>query len=136
MDNVLDSGIICMMDIVEVIFECYKKGTPSNMLNCLCGCSPKDIRVVMIEILNWLKLEYKRVIWIKEGRKTSLKPLMLNDSDVWCKKLREMVDKEDLFHQYFSINDNKFDFAPNITEEERMKARKKAFDYYNPQKRS
>lgn len=62
--------------------------------------------------------------------------MILNYNYTWCKNLREMVDKEVLFNQYFCIEDNKFDFSPNITEENRKKARKKAFDYYNPQKRT
>lgn len=125
-----------MMDIVDLIVECYEKGAPNDLSVDLQGFSSKDIRVVMIEILNWLKLEHKREIWIKEGRKTKLKPLLLNYNYTWCKILREMVEKEILFKQYFCINENIFDFSINIKEEERIIARKKAFDYYNPQKRS
>ena len=55
---------------------------------------------------------------------------------MWCKNLREMFDKGALFNQNFCINENKFDFSVNVTEKERINARKKAFDYYNPQKRS
>lgn len=125
-----------MMDIVDLIIECYEMGTANKLFNELQEFSSKDIRVVMIEILNWLKLEHKREIWIKKGKKTSLKPLLLNYNYMWCKNLREMVDKGDLFNQYFCINENKFDFSINVTKEERINARKKAFDYYNPQKRS
>lgn len=124
-----------MIDIVDLILECYEKGTSNELFDNLQEFSSKDIRVVMIEILNWLKLEHKREIWIKEGRKTSLKPLLLNYNYMWCKNLREMVNKEDIFSQYFCINENKFDFSISVTEEERINARKKAFDSYNPQKR-
>lgn len=125
-----------MIDTVDLLLEYYEKGTPNSLFCYLQEFSPKDIRVVVIEILGWLKLEHKRELWIKEGKKTRLKPLILNYNYIWCKNLREIVEKEVLFNQYFCIEDNKFDFSPNITEENRKKARKKAFDYYNPQKRT
>lgn len=97
---------------------------------------PKDIRVIVIEVLGWLKLEHKRELWIKEGKKARLKPLILNYNYTWCKNLRKIVDEEVMFNQYFCIVNDKFDFSPNITEEKRKKVREKAYDFYNPQKRS
>lgn len=125
-----------MIDIVDLLLEYYEKGTSNSLFCYLQGFSPKDIRVVVIEILSWLKLEHKRELWIKEGKKTRLKPLILNYDYTWCKNLREIVDKEILFNRYFCIVNNRFDFSPNITDENRKKARKKAYDFYNPQKRS
>lgn len=125
-----------MIDTVDLLLEYYEKGTSSNLFSHLQGFSSRDIRVVVIEILGWLKLEHKRELWIREGKKTRLKPLMLNYNYPWCQNLQEMMNKEVLLNQYFCIEDNKFDFSSNITEEKRKKARKKAFDYYDPPKRS
>ncbi len=125
-----------MIDTVDLLLEYYENGASNGLSSCLQEFSPKNIRVVVIEILDWLKLEYKRELWIKEGKKTSLKPLILNYNYTWCKNLREIVDKEVLFNQYFCIVNNEFDFSPNITEENRKRAREKAYDFYNPQKRS
>lgn len=125
-----------MIDIVDLLLEYYKEGRSNNLITYLQELSPKDIRVVAIEILSWLKLEYKRESWMREGKKTKLKPLPLNDNSIWCKSLKEIVKKELVFKQYFVIENKRLDFSPDIAEDVRRKARKKAFDYYNPQKRS
>lgn len=124
------------MDLIDIILEYYEKGTSEIVLNCEQELTQKEMRVVIIEILSWLKLEHKREMWIKEGKKTKIKPLLLNNNDTWCENLRELVAKEVLFKEYFCINDNKLDFSPNINEENRVIARKKVFENYNPQKRS
>lgn len=109
-----------MPDIMDLLLEYYEKGLPNSLFCCLQELSPQDIRVIVIEILGWLKLERKRELWIKEGKKTKLKPLILNYNYMWCQKLREIVDKYTLFNQYFYIVDNRFDFSPNIAEEDRQ----------------
>lgn len=124
------------MDLIDIILEYYEKGTSEIVLNCEQELTQKEMRVVIIEILSWLKLEHKREMWIKKGKKTKIKPLLLNNNDTWCENLRELVAKEVLFKEYFCINDNKLDFSPNINEENRVIARKKVFENYNPQKRS
>ena len=123
-----------MMNVVDIIIECYETGTSKNLY--LQEFSSRDVRVVMIELLTWLKLEHKREVWIKEGKKTSLKPLILNDIYPWCRNLKVMITKLDEFSQCFSINGDEFDFVDSMPEEYRMQARVKAFEYYNPQKRS
>lgn len=125
-----------MTDIVDLIIECYEKGVLSSSFSCSRELSSEDVRVVMIEILSWLKLEHKRELWLKEGKRTGMKPLLLDQNYLWCKNLRGIVSEEGLFNQYFCINGNQFNFSSNIMEDERKEARKKAFDYYNPQKRS
>lgn len=127
---------IRMIDIVDILLEYYNKGMSNGLIIYLQGLSSKDIRVVVIEILGWLKLEHKRKLWMEEGKKTKLKPLILNYNYIWCKNLKEMVEKEPLFKQYFYIEGNEFNFLPSITEDVRKKAREKAFNYFNPQKRS
>lgn len=125
-----------MIDMVDFLLEYYEKGTLNSSFSYLKDLLPKDMRVIVINILAWLKLEHKRELWIKEGRKTRLKPLILNYNYPRCQNLREIVDKEVLFNQYFCIENDNFDFSPNITEETRKKAREKAYVFYNPVKRS
>lgn len=62
-----------MIDTVDLLLEYYEKGTSSNLFSHLQGLSSRDIRVVVIEILGWLKLEHKRELWIREGKKTNFK---------------------------------------------------------------
>ena len=123
-----------MMNIVDIIIECYETGTSKDLY--LQEHSSRDVRVVMIELLTWLKLEHKREVWINDGKKTNLKPLLLNDNYPWCRDLKSIIAKENILSQYFSIIGDEFDFADSIPEEYRMRARVRAFEYYNPQKRS
>ena len=52
----------------------------------------------------------------------------------WCANLYQLVENEKLFHDYFSIKEGKFDFADEVSEEEKIMAREKAYQNYNPQK--
>ena len=69
---------------------------------------------------------------IAEGRKISMRPLSLDDNYPWCQVLKVLVEEEELFKNNFIITNNKFDFAPNITEEERKAVRKKVFEEIVP----
>ena len=42
-----------------------------------------------------------------------------------------MDTSEEIFSQYFCIIDNKLDFKDSVSEEERMTARKWAYDNFN-----
>lgn len=70
------------------------------------------------------------------SKEASLKPLLLNDNYPWCRDLKAIIAKENILSQYFSINGDEFDFADSIPEEYRTQVRERAFEYYNPQKRS
>ena len=93
-----------------------------------------ELNVVVIEILSWLKLEYKRSVWINEGRKNCLKPLAVDVKYPWCANLYKLVDKEKLFRDNFSIKDGKFNFSDMVSEKEKKIAREKAYQNYNPQR--
>lgn len=94
----------------------------------------KDLHVVVIKILSWLRLEHKRTLWIAEGRKTCLKPLDIDMRYPWCVDLGILVDNEKLFHDTFSIKDGKLDFSDEVSEEDRKMAREKVYQNHIPQK--
>ena len=48
----------------------------------------------------------------------------------WGQALNDMVTSEEIFSQYFCIINNKFDFKDSVPEEERMTARKWAYDNF------
>lgn len=102
--------------------------------NAICRASDYELNVVVVKILSWLKLENKRSIWIAQGKKTSFKSLEVNIRYPWCANLYQLVENEKLFHDYFSIKEGKFDFADEVSEEEKIMAREKAYQNYNPQK--
>ncbi|MDE7446248.1 MAG: hypothetical protein K2N15_11205, partial [Lachnospiraceae bacterium] len=93
-----------------------------------------EMNVVVIMILSWLKLEHKRSLWKAEGKKICFKPLEVNMQYPWCANLYNLVEKEKLFHDYFSIKEGKFDFSDTVSEEDKAIAREKAYQNYNPQK--
>ena len=60
-----------MVNIVDIIIECYETGTSKDLY--LQEYSSIDVRVVMIELLAWLKLEHKREMWINDDKKGKFK---------------------------------------------------------------
>ena len=52
----------------------------------------------------------------------------------WCANLYKLVENESLFQDCFLIKNSKFGFLDSVSEEDRRKAREKAYQNYNPQK--
>ena len=94
----------------------------------------KDLHVVVIKRLSWLRLEHKRTLWIAEGRKTCLKPLDIDMRYPWCVDLGIHIDNEKLFYDTFSIKDRKFDFSDAVSEADRKKKKKKVYQNHIPKK--
>ena len=90
--------------------------------------------VVVVKILSWLKLEHKRSIWISQGKRNRFKPLEIDMRYPWCANLYKLVENESLFQDCFFIKNSKFGFLDSVSEEDRRKAREKAYQNYNPQK--
>lgn len=88
------------------------------------------LRVMLLKVVDWLKLEHKRVnIW---GRKSiPSKPLIVNDNYPWCKSLILIVQEDEWFSKYFIVEKNKLYYSPAVDEETRNKARQLAFEEYN-----
>ncbi len=57
-----------MDKIIDLIIKYYKYKDPKILINNV-DISTKDLNVVVIEILSWLKLEAKREKWLMEGKK-------------------------------------------------------------------
>lgn len=124
------------MDIVDLMLQYRKTRNASTILPSRLDIEERKLITIITEILSWLKLEYKRSMWIQQGRKTCLKPMQLDMKFPWCVELCDLVTKDDLFKGMFCIKENELNFADKISEEEREKIRKSAFDKYNPIKRS
>lgn len=53
------------MDIVDNMLKFFENGSREELLentNCILT---QDLRIVVINILSWLRLEHKRSIWMK-----------------------------------------------------------------------
>lgn len=122
------------MNISDILLE-FRKTQNITLLECTnMNISNEDLNVISIEILSWLKLEYKRTLWKKEGRHISLKPLHLTFTYSWCNSLTELMGSDNIFSQVFEITDRNLDFKSELEEEYMMTARRTAFEKYNPSK--
>ena len=118
---------------IDLMFNFSKsKNKKNEILLIKADISMMTLICIITDVLAWLRLEYKRERWIAEGRKISMRPLSLDDNYPWCQVLKVLVEEEELFKNNFIITNNKFDFAPNITEEERKAVRKKVFEEIVP----
>lgn len=122
------------MNISDILLE-FRKTQNITLLECTnMNISNEDLNVISIEILSWLKLEYKRTLWVKEGRHISLKPLHLTSTYSWCNSLTELMGSDNIFSQVFEITDRNLDFKSEIEEKYMITARRIAFEKYNPSK--
>lgn len=124
------------MNIIDKLLNYLKNRDKKILITTDIQISTLELTVVVVNILSWMKLEHKRSIWIAEGRKNCFKPLEVDAKYPWCADLYELVEKEKSFHDYFSIRDGKFDFSEEVSEENRIIARKKVYENYNPERRT
>lgn len=124
------------MDIVDRMLQYMEVRQRKILLETEYQISSEELNIIVIKLLSWLKLEYKRENWIALGKKNSLKPLEIDERYPWCMNLRTLIETEKNFNDYFVLKEGKIDFSLNIEDEERRKMREKAFNNYNPQKHS
>ena len=120
------------MNIVEKLIE-YRDMQNSAVLGDVSNADNEELNVIAIEILSWLKLQRKRELWLEQGRKTSLKPIELNMSFPWCKTLGVLLQKNNVFSEVFSIENNTLNIRADISEEISHELRVAADEKYNPQ---
>ncbi|CAM5796223.1 MULTISPECIES: hypothetical protein [Brevibacillus] len=125
-----------MDEFVRSMLFYLKNGEKSSLLETAEEKIGSDmLRGVLLNIVNWLKLEYKRVhIW--DRRSMYSKPLSLNENYPWCKNLVILVQEDKLFGKYFVIEKNGLYYSFLVDEETRNIARKIAFEGYNPPRMS
>lgn len=123
------------MDIVAAMLK-YMEVKDKRILVKNIQISDYELTVVVVKILSWLKLEHKRSIWISQGKRNRFKPLEIDMRYPWCANLYKLVENESLFQDCFLIKNSKFGFLDSVSEEDRRKAREKAYQNYNPQKRT
>ncbi|GFI04169.1 hypothetical protein IMSAGC005_03021 [Lachnospiraceae bacterium] len=122
------------MSIIDKLLIYLKYKDKEELITRDIKISDVELNVVVIKILSWLKLEYKRSIWMIEGKNKCFKPLEVDTKYPWCVNLCKLVEKEKFFHDNFSIKNGKFDFSDTVSEEDKAIAREEVFQNYNPQK--
>lgn len=94
--------------------------------------STAALSTIVMEIIAWLRLEQKRTIWMSEGRKTCFKSLKVNTSCSWYKDFIDIIEKENLFNECFSIREGWFDFSDEVSEDEKKEIRAYVYENYVP----
>lgn len=119
------------MNIVDCLLGFEKEGK-INLLMTEQSADMEDLRVITIELLSWMKLQQKRLLWIEDGRKTSLKPLELKMAFPWCQILCQYVKTQDVFSSVFEVSNGKLDFKKDLPEDYVLYAFRTAYEQYNP----
>ena len=85
---------------------------------------------VVLHIIEWLRLEYKRSQWIAQGKTVIHRPLELpSDLNIgWVKAMIILINENELMNQYFEVINNQLNFKSNISEEEKDTIRKEISD--------
>ena len=121
-----------MDELINKLFVYLKTRDNSILLTATTSNRIKKLDIIILNILDWMKLERKRSTWIEEGRKVAHKPMEINFDYPWCKELSEILKNEEIFNINFKITDKGFEFADSISENEREKARETVFNRYKP----
>jgi hypothetical protein len=112
------------MQIINDIINFINNGKISERLvNITEKIGNKELRVVSIKILSWLKAQ----------NKTSNKILLsIKDEYDWCQNLKRCLIYDKNLASIFYIHNNKCDFLPTVNEELRDQIRKTVDNNYNP----
>ncbi len=121
------------MNITERMVEYLKTRNKELLVPEEYDIDAKILTVIVTNVLSWIKLEKKRELWQEQGRKATNKPLELNENYPWYVELCKLVEF-DLFKNFFSVKDFKFDFSDTISQEEKSAIRTYVYENYNPQK--
>ena len=120
------------MNIVDCLLGFYYEENASLLMD-VNEYDITSLRVIATELLSWMKLQQKRMLWINSGKKTSLKPMTLNMSYQWCQLLCQYVETQSKFNEAFEIRDGYLDFRKDLAEEYILYAFQVAYEKYNPQ---
>ena len=117
------------MNIVEKLIE-FRNTREADILGPI---ESDHLVVIVTELLNWLKLERKREIWIDQGRKTKLKSLELNMNYPWCNDLVNILQTDSPLAKVFCVEGKFLNFKDGISPEYIHEARLLAYEKYNPE---
>ncbi|SHK09824.1 hypothetical protein SAMN02745163_03219 [Clostridium cavendishii DSM 21758] len=117
-----------MVDLISNVLTSINTNNVTPLLNnaekILGG---RQLRIVLINIIDWLKLEYKREI---QGKPS--KPLQLVAKYDWCNNIKTLVESDDIFAKTFSINENGLYYNKNLDNKTLSETRKISYEGYRP----
>lgn len=117
-----------MIDLISNMLTSINTSNITPLLSSaqkMLGTRP--LRVVMINIVDWLKLEYKR-----ETQKRPSKPLLLNYNYDWCNNVKILVESDYIFSQVFSVSEGRLYYNKCLDDNIIREARRLCFEEFNP----
>ncbi|GAE90921.1 hypothetical protein [Acetivibrio straminisolvens] len=122
-----------MVKLIEDILNYIAMQEASSLLkNAEKMVGKHLLRMISINIADWLRLENKRDIWMKEGKRSKSKPLILNYNYPWCQNLKRLIEEDEFFSKTFSIEGNELYYSLHMSNEDRQKAKHLAGERYDP----
>lgn len=85
------------MTLIDKLLQYYETKDRKILITTDLQISNADLHGVVVKILSWLRLEYKRTLWIDEGRKTCLKPLDIDIRYPWCPSTRSSARSNSVY---------------------------------------
>jgi hypothetical protein len=121
----INRGMIAMKEFIESLLNYLRTAKVSSELeDAVELVGTRQLRLISINIVDWLKLENKR---------DKSKPLKLNNSYAWVKDLQTLVNSSGMFKSFFVINENQELLISNsVNSSERKEIFRLADEGYNP----
>ncbi len=118
-----------MKDLVEMYNDYRTKQTKTiEEAYCLKNkYSVEEFNISVIKLFDWVRLEYKRDVWIASGKSVKHKNLKIMKYS-WCETLRKIVSEEPSFSRYFTINEDEISFSDSLTDSDRLEFCRKAVE--------
>lgn len=120
------------MEVIDNMLEYMKNGERSKLIRTNQTISDCELRVVIVNILSWLRLEHKRGMWMAQGKNVKFKPLKVEKAYSWCMNARELIQSEKQFQDCFALQNEEITFSDNVSEKERKEIRENVFNHYKP----
>lgn len=119
------------MNISDRLVE-FNNTRDTATLGVISDIEQRTLVVIANDILEWLKLERKRELWIEQGKAITHKPLELNMDYPWCKDLDRLLNEDNPLAEVFCIKDNCLTFKDSVSDDYIHDAMALAFEKYNP----
>ena len=133
------------MNIVDRMLKFLETRDPSLLVSDdTHDMDPLTLTSIVLDLMGWLRLEYKRSVWVEMGKKTCLKPLPLYTKYPCGRGLIRLVEEEPVFREMFQVitpekrwlvEDAALTFRETVPEEVRAELREEAFKKHKLSKR-
>ena len=120
------------MNIVEMMINYIEKRDIQVFKFSELYSDSRCLMIICIELLSWLKLEYKREMWRMSGRVCKSKPKVIPVNASWFELLNRLVCGEQAFSSAFELCNRELTLNKSLTESQKNTLRAMADALYNP----